>query len=380
MHRRNRGPRRVGALVAALCIALAIASCGGGGGSGGSSGESAQTLLKQTFSGSHSVKSGVLGFSLIINTNGSATLTSPISLNLSGPFQSRGPGKLPASHLTISFSALGQHGSFGIITTGTAAYITLDGANYQLPQAEVAKLESSFASGSSSTAAKASLSKLGIHPLDWLENPTVVGSDTVGGTPTTHIHATVNVTALLTQLATLLTKASAASSATASLTSKLSPAELQKISSAIKSATVDVWTAQSDKSLRKLTVNLTIAVTGKTSTSLGGVSSAGISFTLQYADLNQPQTITAPASVQPYSQFTAKLQGLLGGSLLGGVAGGSTGSLLGSGSSSSSGAGGSGGSSTAPGAAAVQKYTTCIQKAAGDVSKMQKCAALLQGG
>ena len=51
--------------------------------------------------------------------------------------------------------------------------------------------------------------------------------------------------------------------------------------------------------------------------------------------------------------------------------------------SSAGGSGGgtstSGGSGT-PNTANVNKYTQCIQKAAGDVTKMQKCASLLQGG
>ena len=43
------------------------------------------------------------------------------------------------------------------------------------------------------------------------------------------------------------------------------------------------------------------------------MSSAGVGLTLQYSALNQPQTISAPANVQPYSQFTTKLRGILAG-------------------------------------------------------------------
>jgi hypothetical protein len=37
-------------------------------------------------------------------------------------------------------------------------------------------------------------------------------------------------------------------------------------------------------------------------------------------------------------------------------------------------------SSGAGSAAGVSKYSGCIQKAGGDVTKMQKCASLLNGG
>ena len=117
-------------------------------------------------------------------------------------------------------------------------------------------------------------------------------------------------------------------------------------------------------------------VSGQISTLLGGLNSAGIAFTLQYANLNQPQTISAPGNVQPFSGFVTKLQGVL--AQVRGVFNGSGLGSTGSGSSGSSGSGSSGSGSGSP--AKVQKYTQCIQQAAGDVTKMQKCAALLSGG
>jgi hypothetical protein len=89
---------------------------------------------------------------------------------------------------------------------------------------------------------------------------------------------------------------------------------------------------------------------------------------MQYADLNQPQTINAPSSVAPYSQFQAKLRSFLS-ALQGGLGGslGSTGSL----GSSSSGSSGS--------ASAVSSYAQCLQKAGQNLSKAQQCASLLNG-
>ena len=75
--------------------------------------------------------------------------------------------------------------------------------------------------------------------------------------------------------------------------------------------------------LRRLTFALTVPVSGQTSTQLGGMRSADIGLSMQYGDLNQPQTIAAPTTVRPYSEFTSKvqsfvqsLQGSLGSSLL----------------------------------------------------------------
>jgi hypothetical protein len=356
---------RRGLLLGSVLASLALAACGSS--SGGSDSGNAQSLLKQTFASGKPVKSGVLGINFTLNPSGSSTFTSPISFSINGPFESRGAGKLPQSNFTIAVSALGRKGQLGIVSTGTSGYVTLDGAAYQLPSAQFQRLESGFSSVGGSSQSGGGLSALGIDPQHWLTNPSVVGSDTVGGTDTTHIRAGVNVTALLQDINTLLSKAS--SSAGTKIPSSIPQATQQKIAAAIKNAKVDIWTGKSDKVLRRLSLNLNVPVTGRLSTLAGGMTSAQIGFSLQYSGVNQPQTISAPSNVQPYSQFTAKLRSVLTG--IQGSVGGSSLGATGSGSSGSS------GSSAA--ADKIKKYSQCIQNAGQDVLKMQKCASVLNG-
>src|SRR5436305_1375993 len=111
MHNRNR-TLRVGALIAIAAVCVGLAGCGG------SSSGDAVRLLHATFCGAHKVTSGNLNVGLTITPSGSRTLKGPISLSLSGPFQSLGPGKLPASDFTVALGALGSSASVGIISTG----------------------------------------------------------------------------------------------------------------------------------------------------------------------------------------------------------------------------------------------------------------------
>jgi hypothetical protein len=352
---------------------LGVAACGT---SSGSSSDP-NTLLSRTFSGTHKVTSGVLNVTLTIDASGSSVLNGPITVSFGGPFQTRGAGKLPESNFTVSGSALGRSVSVGILSTGTKGYVTLQGTSYQMPQATFQKLESSFSQlASTPGASTGSLAKLGIHPLKWLTHPTIVGPETVGGAQTTHIHAGIDVDALLTDLNTFLEKASSVNvSGASSLKSGLSPATRSKIAAEVKSPSVDIWTGTNDKTVRRVTIALTAPVTGKTSTELGGVRSADIGLTLQYANLNQPQTITAPTTVRPFSEFQTKVAGFLQA-----IQGVTSGALGGSGTSSGSGSSGGGANPSAGTSTSVQKYSQCIQKAAGDVGKMQKCASLLGSG
>ncbi len=364
MRRRIRSRHRTVILLLAVLSTGALAACGSSSSTSGS-GAGAQTLLQQTFSGSHSVKSGILDLSLSLTPTGSSTLKGPISLSLKGPFQSRAAGKLPASNFIIAIDALGHHGRLGLVSTGANAYLTLQGIAYQLPAGDFQTLGQSFSGASGGAGA---LSKLGIQPLHWLTDPTVVGHEEVGGTSSTHIRAHVDVAALLTDLNTFLQRASASGAKGSAIPTQIPQTTRDSIAAKVKNPIVDVWTGTSDKTLRKLSINLNLPVSGRLSTLFGGLTSAGIGFTLQYANLNQPQTIAVPSNVQPFAGFQAKLAGIL--SQVQGALGGS-------------GAGGTGSGSAGSGSANpanVGKYTQCIQRAAGDVTKMQKCATLLQSG
>jgi hypothetical protein len=362
MHRQIRARARIGLLSSALVAAVVLAACGSSGGSGSSSGN-AQSILRQTFSNTHDIRSGVLDFALTVDPAGSSTLTSPLSLSLSGPFQSHGTGKIPASDFTLAVSGMGHHGSLGVVSTGTTGYVTLGGDAYTLPAADFKRLESSFSSVEATGGGHSGLSGLGIDPEHWLAHPAVVGTEDVGGASTTHVRAGVNIASLLSDLNTFLAK-STAGSASSAVPKQISPAQRQKLASEVKNAQVDIWTGTADRILRKLALVLDIPVTGQLSTELGGMSAAGLGLTIQYSGLNHAQTITTPTKVLPYSQFTTRLRGVLSG-IAGGLGSASTGA-----SSSSSAA--------AP-SSSQGSYSQCITNAGQDVAKMQKCASLLSG-
>ena len=180
-------------------------------------------------------------------------LSGPITLSFGGPFQTRGAGKLPESNFTVSASALGRSGSLGILSTGTTGYVTLQGTSYQMPQATFQKLESSFSQlasspGASSGSGHARPSSASIR-CNWLTNPTVVGTENVGGAQTTHIHAgrQRGGAADRPQHVPREGLVARASRARASLKSGLPPAARSKIAAAVKNPSVDVWTGTSDK-------------------------------------------------------------------------------------------------------------------------------------
>jgi hypothetical protein len=363
--------------VAALTLITggAIAGCGSGGsansGSVSTPGSTANApTLREAFSGKHTVKSGKIELSLDLVPSGSSILTAPVKIAFGGPFQAGAKGELPKSDFTVDASAQGHSGKLSIVSTGSAGYVTVDGVSYQLPASSYSKLKDglSSVSGSSSTSSGSSmLTRLGIDPLSWLTDPRVVGQATVSGVQTNLVTATINVRGLLRDLDKLVSKASTLGvSQAGKLGAGLSASEQSRIAAHIKSPDFDVWVGAGDQMLRKLVVGVTVPVTGTLHKSLGGLTSVQITLTLQYSDINQPQTVDAPTDVQPYSQFQQKIASVLetveGGLVQDGLSGTSTTSL---GASNLSGV--------------DKRYSECIIKAAGNVAKQQQCTALLCG-
>lgn len=374
--------RRAIAVLIVGAAAVGLVGCGSGS-------NQASKLLSQTFGGRHRVNSGKVAVVLTVDPGMASALKGPITLGLGGPFQDLGPGKLPASVINIALGAMGTTSGVTITSTGESGYVTYLGQSYKLPKSTFQRLESTFAQFGSAPAGSGAgaLGRLGIHPQRWLTNPQIVGDEGMNGINTTHIRAGINMGALLTDLNRFLKHAtSLVSTGASALPRGISAATVRQIASEVKHPVLDIWTGVADKTLRRLELELTVPVSGQLSALLG--RSARIELTMAYADLNQSQLITAPTKLRPYSEFQDQLKVLstdLAGTLASGGTAGAGGASASGAAAGGSGSGGSGGGAAAAGSSAggsgpnYQSYTNCIDAAAGNLSKMQQCAPLLNG-
>ena len=350
--------RKLTASLAPAMSALLIAACGSASGD-------ASKLLQQTFTGQHRISSGILEVELALDPTPSSTLKGPITLSFGGPFQTLGEGKLPQSSFTIGLGGAGFGGSIGIASTGSVGYVVLKGVGYRLPQASFERLEWSFA-GAATPSAGGLVNRLGTA----LTNPKVVGQDSIGGAETTHIRAVVDVPAVLADLSSILRRASSLGVSGASgLRTGLSPAVQQRIAAEIRDPTFDLWTGVHDKTLRRLEIGATLPVSGQIGQLLGS-SSVDVDLSVQYSQLNEPQTISPPAVVRPFGALASKLRGLQQ-SLEGAIVSGQLPTPAASSSASRA--------TTTASSEPVLSYSECIEAAGNDVAKMQKCASLLAG-
>ncbi len=343
------------ALLGSGLLVLALGACG--------KSQDPQALLRETFSGTHRADSGKLTFDASLK--GGQT---PASIHLTGPFQRQGKGQVPKFQLAVSIVARGQTINAGATSTGGAAFLNFMGGDFAVPADRFAQFQQRYAQSTSSSAPsqKTIFSRLGVDPVKWLRDPQVVGDADVSGASTTHITAGVDLNALVDDLAKIFGRAGQLGLPNTGQLPQITPAQKSKLVSAVRNPTVDIFTGKDDKTLRRFVINLHLQLPGGQL----GPNGADASILLELADLNKPQTVTAPANPRPLSDLSGSLGGL-GGTLGGGGSGG------GGASPSTPGGGGGGGSGAAP--PNIQRYSRCIQQAGNDTAKRQQCVALLGG-
>jgi hypothetical protein len=345
------------AFALAVGAAILIAACGGGGGSD----EDPQQVLNETFQNDESIDSGTFDLDLNVDASGGDNAGS-LEAKIGGPFQGR-QGQFPQFDVDISLKAEGGSqnlsGSGGLASTGDTAFVSFQGTDYSVPQEVFDQFTSTFTQLQSQTNSQGGgtlLQSLGIDPTNWLTDLNNEGTADVEGSNAIHISGQANVPKLVEDLKTIVQK-------TGSATGNVSPDQLDQLNSIIQTADFDIYSGESDKILRRIGAKLELK---PPEGAPGAPDSVTLEFELTFADVNQPQTISAPDNAQPLSQLLQQLgisPDALGGALRGGL--GSSGALP-----------QTGGPTTPPSSSDSQAYLQCLQQAQGQ-SALQQCAGLL---
>jgi hypothetical protein len=338
---------RAFALISLALVAALLSACGGG------SSSNVNDTLDKAFS--TPIKSARIDLEVTLQLDGVKQLNGPIKLSVQGPYESGGSQTIPKTDWDIAASAAGQNFSAGFISTGDNAWVGFQGQNYEVGKAAVAQINQQIKQAAGKNKQKG-LSQFGIDPRNWLKDGKDEGTEKVAGVETNHVSAALDVGKFLDDLNRIVNKAGGTS------TAQITPAQKKQIQAVVKDPRFDVYAGKSDNVIRRLSADLSFSVPSDKQAQVGGLKSGTLSFSIEFANVGQPQTISAPASARPLSELTTQLGGI--GNLLGG---------------SSAGSGSSGSGSGGPTAAALQRYSACLQKAnPSKPAELQKCNALLK--
>jgi hypothetical protein len=371
-------------LATVAALAVAFAACGGGGGSDSGSSEDPQKVIDQaTLEG---VKSGNLDLSLKVKASGEKSGNFDVSL--SGPFQAGAKNELPEADLKVKANgeAEGENIDFegGVTLLSDRAYIGYKGDEYEVDPTTFGFIKSGFeqseqeTQGEGAEAEACQEAAVGLKPADFIDNLKSEGGQEVEGTSTTEVSGDLNVKGAIDQIIKLTEDPSCASQL--QMAGPLPLGELEQaegeLESAVKSAHASVYVGDEDNIIRKVSAEMEIEPKGSG-------EKIEISFEISLGQVNEKQTISAPANAKPLEGLFQQL-GVNPLELLEGGSSGGLGGLLEGISGGSMESSGSGESSEAeiepselPGSEESTKYLECLQ-GAETPSDLQKCASLLK--
>jgi hypothetical protein len=300
----------IAAVVALTATSVALAACGGG---GDKSGESPQTVLDEaTLQG---IESGHIDLSLAAKAQGPEG--GNLNVSLSGPFQGEGKGSLPQLDMTAkakgNFNGKNIDFDGGLVLLPNTAFVNYEGTEYEVDPTTFSFVESALAqaqreggaeTGSDGVAAcQEEFGKLKV--ADFLENGSNEGSADVGGTSTTKVSGDLNVSGAIDSVLEVVEsqacRAQLAAAGPLPSKSEVDKAKSQ-VGEAVKSAHVDVYVGDDDI-VRQISAQLQLEPQNGGS----GPKSVEIDLDLKLTEVNEEQTITAPANAKPLSKLFLKL-------------------------------------------------------------------------
>lgn len=270
---------------AALASVLALgAACGG-------SRTEGEKVMEATASKLGEIRSGVLQFRLTAGAAG-AQENPEVGFELSGPFALAEPGALPVTQIDYTRVAGDTRTSTQLVSTGSRAFVVVNGTAYQLPFDQTERLRAPReGSGEDGFG--------GLRIDEWVEDPQISPGEAVADTATDRITGTVDVVRTLNDLFAFGRTVGAAELAVPEITGE----DAEQLRQVTESATLELLTGKDDRLLRRLSVDIRLSaqVPDRVRTALGPIAAATIRLFLAVEQPNTPVQVAAPENALPAS-------------------------------------------------------------------------------
>ena len=247
--------------------------------------------MEETASTLNTVRSGVLQFRLVAGPVG-AQENPEVGYELSGPFALAEPGALPVTQLDYTRIAGENRATTQLVSTGSRAFVVVDGTAYQLPFDQTERLRAPREAAEDDGFG-------GLQISDWVDDPQLAPGEAVGDSPTDRVTGSVDVVRTLNDLFAFGRNVGATELDLPQITGDDAD-ELRRVT---ESATLELLTGTQDRVLRRLSVDIRLRapVPDRVRAALGPIAAAQIRFLLAVEQPNTPVTVAAPEGALPAS-------------------------------------------------------------------------------
>jgi hypothetical protein len=316
-------------VIVALALTVGLASCGGG---GLSSMQQPEEMLQTILDASASMNSGTATVQADLQIRFDPNEVPPQDLVFAGIFS--GPitvsGTIDFSgeetvDLDMTVGLAGMTYNMGFRALGEQVWMRIFGQWYDLTEAiqelgyggDMAVWEQAY----DMEDVERVVTDLGIDPIEWLGDVTLVGEETLANTAVFHLACAPDLALMMSDAFRLLRSQEfmAMVDPTGDLLEFLevmesdlpTPAELDEVQAMIpqmfKDLTVDLWAAKSDAIPRQISSHMLVGPPPGEETD--GVESIEVTLTISLDNVNQPVYVRAPDSYLPFSALEEMLGG-----------------------------------------------------------------------
>ena len=220
-----------------------------------------------------------------------------LRLDVAGPYHDNGAGKLPSFDLGVRFgyTVLGDTRTlaFRAISNGTNVFVRHDGETFQVGEARVARFLRQGRRAHARTLRVAELQREGLDLGAWFPDAAIVGDELLRGEAVTHLTGHLDVSAALNNLAEVLEGKVLRREAF-----PLTPALIERIDALLTDPQLDLYVANSDGSLRRLSGSVGVDPPG-----IPLLANSRLTGSLDLRNVGEPNTITAPSGGRPITEL-----------------------------------------------------------------------------
>lgn len=324
-----------------------------------------------------SIESARVSVDLEIRVDGVPQFEQPVRLRMNGPYRSGGDRQIPSLDWDVTLAGRGQSLTAKTISTGDNAFVVFQGTAYEFGRDRVAQANRDIAADEQRAEGR-SLRDFGVDPRSWLVDARDEGDATVAGVEATRYAASLEVGRLVDDLGRVTERAGNRIGRGAP-PPRLTPEQRTQLTRVVRNPTFDVYVGKDDGKIHRMSVRAPFSVPPEGRAGAGGASGGALSFSVEFADVDEPQTITAPPNPRPISDLTQQLGGLGAGAGAGAAAPPSGPAPAPSAPAPAPGAGqGAAPGGSGAGDADVERYSQCVQRADGKRRALERCARLLR--